>query len=126
MAALRRLHGDVTKPFQSCNKHQKRKHFCSKCRAASPTSGPPCCYHRHGDIHDDIVARYFAPAQFRASQVRDAACSLSHPQSQSFFLFIHLNQNFRIPFLSLSETSCPTPQSSETDGSGGEVPGPEF
>jgi len=23
MAALRRLHGDVTKPFQSCNKHQK-------------------------------------------------------------------------------------------------------
>lgn len=41
-----------------------------------------------------------------------------------FFSFRPLNQNFLIS--SLSETSCPASQSSETDGSGGEVSGPQF
>ena len=79
-----------------------------------------------GIFHDDTVARYFAPAGFRTSQVRDADCSLSHPQSRSFFLFNHLIHFFFISSPSFSETSCPTSQSSETDGSGGEIPGPQF
>lgn len=44
-----------------------------------------------------------------------------------FFSFHSLSQIFLIPSPSLSkETSCHTSQSSKTDGSGSEVPGPQF
>src|ERR1700730_18653637 len=81
MAALYRLYGDDTESFQPCHKHEERRHICSKYWAASSTSGPPHCDREYGGIHDNTFARHSAPTEFRASKVRDAACSFSYPQS---------------------------------------------
>ena len=43
-----------------------------------------------------------------------------------FFSFYSIDQFFFILSVCLLETSYPTSQSSKTDGSGGEVPGPQF